>query len=236
MKTLLRSVFVLMSVLVLTGVASFAYFSSNVSATGNLIQTGTLRLALDSTAPGGGNAGYVVAYDNNGVVTQLANFPTITDMAPGITRSVYVAVRNIGSLPFDYRANVSGNWANATIDTGTNATYLTATAQRLGTLDCTVDAECNDIATWLNGFGYSQEGPTTTVIGLGDAHATSFFGHPNTVSDGSYTLDNGPSLLGEYSVFKVDFTLSTAAGNDFQGQTFTWSLNAQAKQTTAPSF
>src|SRR5258706_4777112 len=118
MKNILRSVVVFGLVAATTVTATLGYFTSNVSATGNLIQTGTLRLALDSTLPGAGNAGYVVAYDNNGTVTQLANFPTVTDMAPGLTKSVYVAVRNIGTMPFDYRANITGSWGNPTIDAG----------------------------------------------------------------------------------------------------------------------
>lgn len=232
MKNLLRSALVLTASLSLAVVATLGYFTSNVSATGNLITTGTLRLALDSTLPGSGNAGYVVAYDNNGVMTQLANFPAITNVAPGDTRSVYVAVRNIGSLAFDYRANITGTWSNPTLDgSSPNDTYLTVTAGRMDQVACTADPECNDIQGWLTGFGFSIVGSSTTPMIADNAHNTAFFGHPNLLSDGSYTL-----IQNQYSVFKLDFTLSTAAGNDFQGQTFTWALNAQSKQTTAPSF
>lgn len=231
MKQVLRSMLVLVIVLGATAGSSLAFFTSSVSATNNLITTGTMRLAIDSTSIGGGNSGYVVAYDNGAGVTQLGNFPTITNMLPGETRSIYTTIRNIGTTPFDYRANITGTWGNVTLD-GTG--YLTVSqVRRFPTGNCFGDVECEDIYYWLTGIPpFTHTGVDTSFGSMGSAVSSSFFGHlDNALSDGVSTL--APN---QFAIFKVDFTLNTAADNSFQGQTFTYSMNAQAKQQNALTF
>lgn len=232
MKALLRSFVVLALVLVTTGTATLAYFTSQVSATGNLITTGTLRLAIDSTLFGGGNSGYVVAYDNGTTTTPGLPFPEITGMQPGDTRSVYVTVRNIGNLPFDYRANFSGAWD----DTSLNSNVISVSnVRRFPTGNCFGNVECQDIYYWLTGIPpFTHTGVDTAFGALGGmaGSGTSFFGHANgVISDTVNTL-----LPNQFAIFQVDLTMSTGAGNAYQGQTFRYSMNAQAKQTNATNF
>lgn len=223
MKALLRSFVVLALVLVTTGTATLAYFTSQVSATGNLITTGTLRLAIDGTGPGTGDS-YWVAYDNGSGVTQLnAPFPTVTNMQPGETRDVYVGVRNMGTVPFDYRGWVTGTWGSEALDEQ-NMIAVT-NVRRFGT--ACVDAQCVDLQGYYTGYGYTHIGPTPFTDFAGPI--TGYFGFNQSTGDADFTLD--PM---EAQIFRVSVTLSPLAENDFQGQTFTYALNVEAKQTNAP--
>jgi hypothetical protein len=152
-------------------------------------------------------------------------------MMPGETRSVYVSLRNNGSLPFDYRANISGTWGNGGLDA--QNVLGVSNVHRYAANNCTAEVECEDIYYWLVGGGWVNF--PTAVAGdfgsLGNAQSSNYFGHADLTTDGVNTL-----AANQFTLFRIDFTMSPAAGNDFQGQTFTYSLNAQAKQTNAPAF
>jgi predicted ribosomally synthesized peptide with SipW-like signal peptide len=225
MKALLRSFVVLALVLATTGTATLAYFTSNVSATGNLITTGTLRLAVDATGPGTGDS-YWVAYDDGSGVTRLnAPFPEVSNMQPGETRDVYVGVRNYGTLPLDYRAYVTGTWGDDDLDVQ-NVVSVT-NVRRFGT--ACVDPQCVDLQGYYSSNGYTHIGPSPFTDFGGPI--TGYFGYNQTTGDAAFRL--APM---EAQIFRVSVTLDEDAGNDFQGQTFTYTLNVEGKQTTAPTF
>ena len=239
MKRIMRSIVMIGLILITTATASLGYFVKQVAATNNTAQTGTLRLAIDSTQPGAGNGGYEVAHDD-GTEKQLAELPAITNLEPGTTRSIYVAIRNTGSLPFAYRARVSGSWGNATLDNAAPSNQQFAlSATKMDQSNCYYDAECNDLMGWLNNQGYRFAGNYMQALASANAHDTSFFG-ANSPADQNFTLQsgaaNGNSYTGDYSILKLDFVLNPSAGNEFEGQTFAWTLDTQSIQTTAPAF
>lgn len=223
MKALLRSFVVLALVLVTTGTATLAYFTSEVSATGNLITTGTLRLAIDGTGPDTEDS-YEVARDGGAGTVLGDTFPTVEDMLPGETRDVYVGVRNIGTASFDYRAWVTGTWGNEDLDEQ-NMIAVT-NVRRFGT-GC-ADVQCQDLRAYYTGLGVTHIGPTPFTDFAGPI--TGYFGFMQGVfGDADFTLDPN-----EAQIFRVSVTLSPDADNDFQDQTFTYTLNVEAKQTNAP--
>jgi len=239
MKRIMRSLVMIGLILITTATASLGYFVKQVTATNNSAQTGTLRLAIDSTQPGAGNGGYEVAHDD-GTEKQLAELPAITNLEPGTTRSIYVAIRNTGSLPFAYRARISGSWGNATIDNAAPSNQqFTVSAEKMDQSNCGNDADCNNLRAWLNNQGYSFVGNYTQALTNANAHNTSFFG-ASSPADQNFTLQsgatNGTGYTGDYSILKLDFLLDPTAGNEFEGQTFAWTLDTQSIQTTAPAF
>ncbi len=241
MKQILRTLAIGSLVITSAVVATVGYFTSNVTAPGNLITTGTLRAAIDSTntttnpttiLPNG--AGYVVAYDLNGVTTLGTRLPDITGMLPGNTRSVWFSIRNIGTTTFDYRANFSGTWGNPTLD-GENAVTVTQ-IHRYQNDFCASVVGCENIYYWLtNGYGYTNVGNVADLGGLTGAVSptgTAYFGNAGGATDGVNVL-----AANQFTLFRVDFKLDElVADNDYQGKTLTYNLNLQTKQTTAPSF
>lgn len=240
MKKILRSIVVLGALLVSTTVGTLGYFSASVSATNNLIQTGTLAVNVATTAPGSGNLGYWV---NVGGV-QVANFPAMTNAAPGVPFYFYVAVANGGTLPFDYRAEVapyggvSNTCPNGWYDTSDvcqpslspAVVDVTNVYRFSGEPDnCESDPECLDLYTWLTvNNSYNMLG---SVVFMNNP--TQPFGHPDTVSNGSYTLP----AQNDYSIYRVQVTLDPdATTNAYQNMRFRYTLNVAAKQTNAPTF
>jgi hypothetical protein len=239
MKRIFRSLLMICLILVTTVTASLGYFVKQVTATDNAVQTGTLRLAIDSTQSGAGNEGYEVARDD-GTAQQVAQLPTISNLEPGASQSIFVAIRNTGSLPFAYRARISGSWGNATLDNVEPSNQLfTVSVGQMDSSTCYNDAECNDLMGWLNNQGYSFVGAGMPLIGDVNVHDTAFFG-ASSPADPQFILQsgaaNGSGNTGEYAILKLDFVLDPSAGNEFEGQTFTWAFDTQSTQTTAPSF
>lgn len=237
MKKLLRSLAIGSLVITSAVVATVGYFSSNLTATGNLITTGVLQSAIDSTAntttsiPGG--TGYVVVTDYQGTVSPVAPFQTLTNVQPGETRSVWFSIRNVGSIAFDYRAYFSGSWGDNALDT---QNMVSATqVHRYPADNCSGIAGCNNIYYWLTGYGNTNVATDTDFGSIGvvlpTPSGTGWFGHPNAVSNGSSTL--APN---QFALFRVDFKLDENAGNDFQNKTFTYALHSYTKQLTAPTF
>jgi hypothetical protein len=223
MKTLIKSLLTIAVVAVATVQATGAYFTSTVTAADNQLTTGTLRLGVASTAFGGGNSGYWVAYDDGVSTVDGPNIPTVTNMEPGVERSVYVAVANIGSLSFDYRAFALGEW---TSNTSLDDSYVSVVdVERYPAGNCMANVECEDIYYWLTGAGYTHVGPVWASGGP----VTGMFGSGTVWSDGNFTL--APQ---QFAVYKVDVMLSTAADNTYQGQTYEYDLVTQAKQLIAP--
>lgn len=192
---------------------------------------GTLRMGIDSLSSEAGAIPYRVAADGDSSVTPQA-LPAITNLQPGSVSSVYFAVRNTGSLNFDYRGNLQGSWGDPTLD---NAQKLQlSNVHRFDLSDCLADDMCKRLNNWLavdpqavltgNKLSTGAMGAMSGASGVN-------FGHPNTYSDGSFTLSPH-----QYSILRMEFTLDASAGNEFQGKNFTYTLNAQAKQTTAPGF
>ena len=220
MKTLVKSLLTIVMTVALVGLTTAAYFTANVSATGNTITTGTLKSSVDSE---NGSTGYVVAYADAAGNHLVSPFTAITNWAPGETRDVYLAVRNWGTIPFKYQAAITGSWGNSTLDNQNMVTV--SNVKRYASVDCDgAETGCMNIYNWepLNGATWQtglakveQSGPVTGWY----SPATSNVVDPN-----------------RYSVHKVSVTLNPFAGNDFQEQTFTYTLNLQTTQLADTAF
>ncbi len=230
MKKFLRAWVIIMVVLVATTASSIGFFFSHVSAQNNQINLGSLKVMVSSIGSTG--PGFVLAKDVNSQTSQLANFSPIADLLPGQSKSVYIAIQNVGSLPFDYRANFLGSWGDPQLDA--QNVFVVAGVKRFPAGDCQSDAKCSDLLNWeLANPGSESTGPASDFGPQPSLTAASstFFGHQDLVSDGINTLSPH-----QFAIFKADLTLKDSADNSFQGKNFTYSMNIQTKQTNAPKF
>ncbi len=222
MKNLLRSFVVTAIALASLSTATGAYFTANVSASNNQITTGTMTAYIGSwLTPTGDANGQWVAYADKTGNHQVGNFPAITDVEPGVTKSGYVVVANYGSLPFHYQGTASGAWVNGSL----NNSYMTVpNIHRYAANNCEADVYCEDIYYWLTNAGYTNISAGATdfagpVVGDATGGATS----------GNFSLSNM-----QFTIYKVDLQLSGAAGNTYQGETFNYTLNVNAGQLSQP--
>ncbi len=220
MKNLLRSFVVVGVALAALTTATGAYFTANVSAEGNQITTGTMTAYVGSWLTPTGNAqGQWVAYADKLGNHQLGNFPAITDVEPGVTKSGYVVIANYGSLPFRYRGTVTGDW----VSEGLDANLMTVpSVHRYAANNCEGDVYCEDIYYWLTGAGY-----TNVSAGASNLVPSPYIGG----NSANYQLSNL-----QFTIYKVNLQLSPDAGNQYQGETFNYTLNVDTKQVSAPTF
>jgi predicted ribosomally synthesized peptide with SipW-like signal peptide len=223
MKNLLRSFVVVGVALAALTTATSAFFTANVSASNNQITTGTMTAYIGSWLTPTGNAqGQWVAYADRLGNHQVGNFPAITDVEPGVTKSGYVVVANYGSIPFHYQGFVTGSWVADPAFPGFNdASLITVpNVHRYAANNCEADVYCEDIYYWLTNAGYTNISAgaldiTTPVVGDQNGAGTS----------GNFSLSNL-----QFTIYKVDMQLSGAAGNEYQGRTFNYTLNVNANQ------
>lgn len=229
----LKSVLVLTVVLATAGGATKAWFTSSVTASDNEIQTGTLLMAIDSTdsLDAYTATGYVVAQQNaDGTKVQYNNFPDWTVAAPGDAYSVYLAVRNKGSLPFNFRAAAVGGWLSGsrfgtsgcpTDAAAADANLVSvASVHRYASGNCESELGCRNVRDWLNSYGTWAERSGTTV-------ATS--GPVSGYYDDGLMLDPN-----QYVLYRVDMGLDDGGTDDcYQGAAYQYDLMGEAKQVGA---
>lgn len=226
LKKLLKSLLVIGLLGVTVAGATKAWFTSNVTAADNQIQTGTLRAAIGTTADVlGGGSGYTVVYDNDGEPTQVGFFPVITNIQPSTAgqtaeeKDVYVAVFNTGSLPFNYQSYISGLWV--TPDDGEASLMQVRRIHRYATDNWEGEWGASNIRTWLNTAGYTWQPGVTADTWF---NWTGIFNDGQTVNPMSY------------QVYKVSVGLSSEAENKYQGGAYQYVMYLQTKQINAPAF
>jgi predicted ribosomally synthesized peptide with SipW-like signal peptide len=236
LKKVLKSVLVL-SLVLATGVgASRAYFTSTVTAADNEVTTGTLLLALDSAEDDSyTGTGYVVAVQNeDGSMNQLDDFPAWENAEPGKTESVYVAVRNKGTLPFNFRTMVSGEWVwkssprHGVSGSGCSYDHITShnglvyldSVYRFGNGNCDGEAGCRNIRDWLEGLG---NGWTMKSVSANTFNNISGYFEDGFAS--SATLD-----AKEFVVYRYDLKLKEKTDDCFQGSTYQYDVLSEAIQ------
>lgn len=219
MKKLLRSFVVMALALAVAMPSTMAYFTANASATNNQIITGTMIMYVGTYAtPTGDRTGQWVVYADKDGNHQIGNFEPITNVEPGVTRSTYAVVENNGSLDFRYRATAGGDWVNPALDGMMNVTNV----HRYAVDNCEGDAYCEDIYYWL-----IDNGKTNVSAGALDLVPSPYIGGDSA----DYQLAQN-----QFTVYRVDLQLDPAAGNEFQGETYLYTLSVDAKQVSAPSF
>lgn len=261
MKRLLRAFLVMALVLATTGVATSAYFTSSVTAADNEIRTGTLMLALDSTrvhtyttppAWGGDNA-YTVVEDVDGVSTAGQPFEPWLNAEPGTyvaysndsgadnlpagNFSVWLAIRNKGTISFNVGAEASGGWVLPLPRQSTDPACASVTADPTlvkvmniyryanggAVPSCLSHEECRNLRDAL------LTGPWTTVSGYS---ARSWTGP----IAGFWSDDEVAFDANEFGIYRIDLNLDSTTDNCYQGATYQYDLNGVAKQVGAPSF
>lgn len=222
-KKLLRSILVLTVVLATAGTATRAWFTSNVTAAENHIETGTLRAGLGTTAyTTGAGTSYTVVYDNNGTNTQIANFPVIEDIQPSnpgqtaYQKDIYVVVYNHGSLPFNYRSSVVGSWI--TPPAGDPNLMQVRRIHRYATNNWEGEWGPYNIRNWLNGLGYSWQSGVTA----------------GTWNNWTGIFNDGQAVNSmSYQIYKISVGLSSGAGNEYQDGDYQYAMYLQTKQLNA---
>ena len=220
LKTLLRSFVVTMVAVVALVGATAAYFTANVTSSGNQITTGTMTAYIGSWLnPTGDATGQWVAYADKTGNNQIGNFPAITGVEPGETESGYVVVANHGSLPFHYQGTATGAWVNSSL---INSYMTVPNIHRYAANNCEADAFCEDIYYWLTNAGYSN------VSAGADNFSGPIVGDTGPDS-GNFRLDNL-----QFTIYRVDLQLNPLADNTYQGETFNYTLNVNAGQLSQP--
>ncbi len=229
MKRILKSLLLLALVGFTTVKATQAYFSSTVTANENVIKAGTLLMGLastkDLTATGTAyNLAYDRLMDDGGVLNNLAKFPALENMQPGQSQVVYFSVYNRGTLPFNFRFAFDGDWTNLpnySSDSGLKDRVKITRIDRLATRGW-VSGEYGpyNINNWLVGYGFVWD--NEAVAGAWGATAWN-----------EYRAEGATLEPKQFQVYKVTFTLDPEAPNAYQGATFLYEIDAQAKQTNA---
>lgn len=215
MKNLLRSFVVVGVALAALTTATGAYFTANVTAANNQITTGTMVAYVGTWLTPTGNAtGQWVAHADKDGNHVDGSFPAITNVEPGVTKSGYVVVANFGSLPFRYRGVVTGSWVGG----GDSSLIQVGNVYRYAADNCQGDAYCEDIYFWLHGYGWTNVSAGAGVVPV----AGGYIGGDSS----EFELNNL-----QFTIYKVDLQLSTEADNSYQGKTFNYTLNVDAKQT-----
>ncbi|KKQ95817.1 MAG: hypothetical protein UV74_C0013G0422 [Candidatus Woesebacteria bacterium GW2011_GWB1_43_14] len=225
MKTLLRAFVITAVALTALTTATSAYFTANVTASNNQITTGTMTAYVGSWLnPTGDATGQWVAYADATGNYEIGNFPVIANVEPGVTQYGYVVVANYGSLPFQYQGTAFGSWVNTTGALGeplVNSLMTVPSIHRYPTGNCEGNLYCADIYYWLTNAGY-----TNVSAGSND-----FAGPIVGGASSDFQLN-----FKEFTIYRVDLTLDSSANNNYQGQTFNYTLNLQTKQVSAPGF
>ena len=240
MKKILKSLLVLSLVVGSLAGSTKAWFTSTVTASDNEIQTGTLLLAIDSTnspdtyiSPGTGMV--IVQQNEDGSVVKYNNFPAWTVAAPGDTYSIYLAARNRGSLPFNYRSAAYGAWTSgarfggivggvtcpATAASGDNTLVSVINVHRYAFGNCESEAGCQNIRGWLNSYGTWTERSGTSSYSSGPVTGWYQDGFASL-----WTLDSH-----EYVLYRVDLKLDENTDDCYQGATYQYDLVGEAKQS-----
>jgi len=270
-KKILKSILVLTVLLGTVGGATKAWFTSTVTAADNEITVGTLMLAVDSTwnhtysgAWGSPNADIVVQ-DEDGVSIQYNNFEAWTNAEPGAyvaysaeagadtwdtgNYSIWMSIRNRGTLDLNYRAAVTGAWTNlprAATDPACQAAYdLDGTGsdptlvkvRNVHRYDvgvgsgCENHEECRNIRDGLLTGPWTPQSAGTHDL-TADPVAGYYYGTDDGIASGT-DIDLAPE---EFVVYRVDLQLSETAGNCYQGATYQYDLVGEAKQLDGPAW
>jgi len=233
MKKIIRSMLVMIAIVMALVITTSGFFRSDIKASGNRVTTGTFEMAIDAMDAATSSQPYSVMSVENSVIVQKNKFPPLDTLLPGEKRTLYISLRNIGSIPYDFRVNFKGTWGDSALDA--QNMIEVADVKRFQSGNCEGDIYCTSLVSWLNLPGlFAFAGNPTSFGNLGSMSTTAgsnYFGNSNTITDNINRLN-----VEEYQVFKVDLLFKPEAGNDFQGKSFTYDLFAQSKQINAPSF
>lgn len=195
MKNIIKSLLVVVAVAAIAGGATWAYFSDSETSTGNTFTAGTATIALDGDASNG------------------AAYFTAANMKPGDTVTKYVAVKNTGSINLLFRAYV--NATTNTASTTNPASYFADVLETKITLNPT------DVATWTPRFD-----PVSNYVNY-NSNMAGIIGVSNAIDNDPEAFTYGADQQlqpNEYAVYKVEVTLPTTAGNEWQGASFVGDL------------
>ncbi len=270
MKKILKSLLVLAAVSVTMAGATRAWFTSTVTAKDNEISTGTLMLAVDSTRTHSYSPNwtlydaYTVVRDLDGESDQRETLEAWTNAEPASyvayedyvasgedpdepgNNSVWMTVRNRGSLPAKAYLNMTGEWTDlprigsascTSVADEASANHNLVRARKVhiyggGSSACENHEECRNLRDALEGLGSWSNIPATysTVdvdynTGLGGTGAT-FYLSTDTTADGDaiYLQPN------EFVVVRVDLNLSTSADNCYQNGTYLYDVTLNGSQ------
>ena len=192
----------ILSTLALTGGAAFAFFSDTNTSTGNTFSAGTLNLQLDDENE---------AFTSGSVTSSL----TGTNLAPNATSDLgFISLHNSGTI------------AMAEVELGVDKTADDADAFLLeDVLDLTVTTGSDSTCAG----GTDQTPSIAAVVGnllmpltLSELVASDYDALPGLAAENAGTTD-------EYYVC-FDATMKASAGNDYQGDTATFTFSFTGNQ------
>lgn len=213
---------------------------------------------------------YTVAYDNNGVNVNSSTFEPWTNAAPGLyvpydtvanggngadnlptgNKSIWVAVRNNGTVDMKVRASATGSWTSLprtatdpactgltpdpTLVSVKNVTIYGTTG---GSNICKGNEECENIYYGLTGIvGGGWTYATSANIAGSDVNFTPAAGTAYLTTNGTAGGTVIPLKSHEFVIARVDLNLSETANNCYQGATYQYNLVGNASQTNDPAW
>jgi len=131
----------------------------------------------------------------------------VGNMAPGDTETTYIYVKNAGSLDMLFKAELDNE-----VDGGLKSALNVKVTGR--------PAEIQSVD------GYNLYGPAVEYV-LFDGSLSNFTGLDNLAA---WINNDDPLWPGYAAVFKIEVTLPTTAGNEYQGKSYSADLKFSATQ------
>ncbi len=211
MKKILLSL-VLIGGVVASGVmATRAYFSDTETSAGNTISAGTIDISVDNENP------WTKTYTSQW-----------TDFKPGVVQEMTFVVKNDGENPVVLRKMIGG------YQFATGAKSEPECAAEVGTWNNT-DKTCSGMSAEDNDLSKVVVYSMTVTPQDGSAVAVIPESWGKTLADvGSLWVPLGAVEPGKTLAIKQTYRLKTDAGNQYQGDTMTYSVNLYAEQKDGP--
>jgi hypothetical protein len=184
----------------------------------------------------------------------VANGGNGADTLPEGNKSIWVAVRNNGTVDMKVRANAVGAWTSlprsATDPACTNVTpansdptlvsvkNVTVYGTTGGSNICKGNEECENIyygLTSLGGWTYA----TSPVVAGSDINYSPVASTFYLTNDGTSSTAPGNVIAlkqKEFVIARVDLNLKETANNCYQGATYQYNLVGNASQTNDPAW
>ncbi len=252
MRKVLKSLLVLALTVGIGVSATGAYFSSTVLAEDNVISTGTLLMAVDTSDPEldggltptwGTHAWNVVQEAADGdMVVSGKKFVAWDNVAPGDTYSYYVGIRNMGTIDAEVRSMATGEWVDGPRLVGDDSCPLPADANaslvqvsnvhQFASGNCNGETGCENIYYSLTNAGWTNVSGLSAANAMFDPDDGYYYGNVG----GSGQEEGTHYLMGEdeFAIYRVDVELDPLTGNCYQGATYNFDLAVQGKQEADP--
>ena len=214
MKSIIKSLVIVVAVAAVAGGATWAYFTSQASVTNNTFAAGTLKIVLDQ----------------NGIVnnTSTPTLPvSLNNLYPGYDGFAkgdfyYPAVANDGSLEFRWKFGL-----HQTAQTGANLDNV---------LNVRIDESLENAGPWAYPAGGTFNCQNAVIWNGSYPHTTVVKKFEGNIADYSNVIPMGNLSSQTGRCYRISFSLPTSVNNTYQGAGATYTIGVQAFQLEDPAY